>query len=391
MDPRSLFPVFDRFTYLEWASVGPAPTTSVDSISKFASGVSSMSLEASFSEYVFNAEQKSRELLARLINSKPDEISFTGSSTTEGVQTFLNSLNPGKGSNIVSTDLEFPLMATELQKWKERKVEIRVWKHRSGSFSHEDLESLVDDDTAAVCLSSVIWVNGFRFDLKEVAKIAHEREAFVLADSIQHAGAVNLDVADSGVDAVSGGAHKWLMSPFGTGFLYISSRITDRLQRVSYGYGNMETPASGWEEYWIDRQKVIFSDYRFSNDFRKYQYGGMKNYAGLIGLSESLKILESVPQDERDSRILSLRRTFLETLETHGYFLVSPVDEEHSSGIVTFTTGSLDADRRLHARLLESGIRVSLRGAGGIGGIRVAFNFLNNEEDIAKLVSMLER
>lgn len=389
MGIRELFPVFSRLRYLDWASIGPLPTSAAESASEFLGLATEMSFDPSFRSYVNDKEQEARGRLAELINAKPEEISFTGTSTTEGVQIFFRSLNPARGSNIVTTDLEFPLMATELSGWNQNGVQTRIWKNRMGTYHLEDLEKIVDRNTACVAISSVNWVNGFRLDLKGITEIAHERGALVLVDSIQHAGNVSLDVTESGVDAVSGGAHKWLLSPMGTGFLFVSRKVSGDLKRVNFGYGNVEEPPGGWDLFYEDRGKQIFRDYSFANDQRKFQYGAMKNHIGITALNESLKIILGIEQKKRDAITFRLRKQLLGGLEELNLSILSPVRESDSSGIVTFTTGSVDKDRNIHRKLLEENFRLSLRGASGIGGIRVSINFLNDASDIDHLVRIM--
>ncbi len=389
MGIRELFPVFSRLRYLDWASIGPIPTSAAESASEFLRLATEMRFDPSFRSYVNDKEQETRGRLSKLINAKPEEISFTGTSTTEGVQIFFRSLNPAKGSNIVTTDLEFPLMATELSGWNQNGVQTRIWKNRIGSYHLEDLEKIVDRNTACVAISSVNWVNGFRLDLKGIADIAHERGALVLVDSIQHAGNVSLDVTESGVDAVSGGAHKWLLSPMGTGFLFVSRNVSSDLRRVNFGYGNVEEPSGGWDLFYEDREKQIFRDYSFANDHRRFQYGAMKNHIGITTLNESLKIILGIEERERDAIAFRLRKQLLEWLTELNLRILSPVRESDSSGIVTFTTGSIGKDRSIHRKLLEENFRLSLRGAAGIGGMRVSVNFLNDASDIDHLVQRL--
>ncbi len=386
MDHRDIFPALSRRTYLNWASVGTPPVTAVSAVSEFMNRMSSMDFNPDFPTFVEKAETETRQNLARLISSDASELSFTGSSTTEGVQIFMQSLNPRKGSNLITTDLDFPLMFTELQKWRNNGVETRIWKNRSGGFNAEDLAKLVDDDTAAIAISSVNWVTGFRVDLAEVSRVAHEHGALLLVDSIQHVGSVEIDVKREGVDALSGGAHKWLLTPTGIGFLFVNKRAAHRLERANYGYENIVVPEGGWQSFWERRDKNLLADYRFEDDFRKFQYGGMKNHGGQIALNEALKVILSLDQQERDSIVSKLRETLTQSISELGFKLLSPFDDRHASGIFTFSSGSEETDRSLHRFLISRGIMVSLRGSAGIGGVRVSVNFLNDDSDVEKLI-----
>ncbi len=52
------------------------------------------------------------------------------------------------------------------------------------------------------------------------------RGVFLIVDAVQQIGAIPLDVTKTPVDAIACGGHKWLMAPFGCGFLYLEPRIS---------------------------------------------------------------------------------------------------------------------------------------------------------------------
>jgi selenocysteine lyase/cysteine desulfurase len=65
--------------------------------------------------------------------------------------------------------------------------------------------------------------------------MAHEEGASVVIDAAQSVGAERMDVNDWGADYVAAPAHKWLLGPWGVGFLYVAEDAPVEAQtRVGY-------------------------------------------------------------------------------------------------------------------------------------------------------------
>ncbi len=67
----------------------------------------------------------------------------------------------------------------------------------------------------------------------------------VLLDGAQGVGAVAVDVHALGCDAYAGAGQKWLCGPDGTGMLYVSPGLRERLAVSRRGYANLADPDAG--------------------------------------------------------------------------------------------------------------------------------------------------
>ena len=67
----------------------------------------------------------------------------------------------------------------------------------------------------------------------------------VLLDGAQGAGAVPVDVAALGCDAYAAAGQKWLCGPEGTGLLYVSAALRERMRPPAPGYVNLASRALG--------------------------------------------------------------------------------------------------------------------------------------------------
>ena len=103
-----------------------------------------------------------------------------------------------------------------------------------------ELASAVGPKTKLVACSHVGWVSGSVAPV-ELAEV----EVPVLLDGAQGVGAVPVDVRALGCDAYAGAGQKWMCGSDGTGMLYVSAELRERLAVTRRGYGNLAEPNAG--------------------------------------------------------------------------------------------------------------------------------------------------
>ena len=114
-----------------------------------------------------------------------------------------------------------------------------------------------------VAISSVQWSNGFRCDLEALSRLCRERGIFLIVDAVQQIGAIPLDVQKTPVDAIACGGHKWLMAPFGCGFLYLSKEFRAKVKPPIAGYLSVAEPEGGWGKYFQTPSATPVRQYEF--------------------------------------------------------------------------------------------------------------------------------
>src|SRR5688500_2495225 len=133
-----------------------------------------------------------------MFGSGDDEIAFL-SSTTEGENIVVNSLDFKAGDNVVYDDLVYPSTPVIYQRLAEtRGVEIRVVKSRNGAAPVEAFKKLVDGRTRLI---SVAWINnnsGYRHDMKALAALAHSHGAYLYSDAVPFIGTGTVDLLAAG-------------------------------------------------------------------------------------------------------------------------------------------------------------------------------------------------
>ena len=91
-------------------------------------------------------------------------------------------------------------------------------------------------------------------ELKEVAKVAHDRDAIVLVDAVSYLGAHPLDVDSMDLDAVASASQKALMAPPGLSFVAWNDRAAEKMKKVSKKsvYWDLES----YEKFYIEKQET---------------------------------------------------------------------------------------------------------------------------------------
>jgi selenocysteine lyase/cysteine desulfurase len=390
---RQLFPALTEKTFLDAACVSLAPRTATDAIQAFLERALLCPEPSSTEHHIVMDELRAqaRPEAARLINAHEDEIALV-ESTTHGLSLAANAIPLERGDRVLLSDLEFLEVAVPwLQKKREVGVEIDLVPNRNGRVHADDIADRMGPRTKVLAISSVQWSNGFRCDLNALGTLCRERQVWLVVDAIQHLGTVPLDVKATPVDFLACGGHKWLNAPFGAGLLYVRRGAMERLRPPLAGYLSLTTPEGGWGQYFQTPTISPLYDYRFVEEAHRYELGGTANYPGAVGLRASLRMINELGAERRAQRIYELTERLIQGLTGLGVEIVTPVEPEHRSGIVTFSVGSAEQNIALMDYLLDHKVLVSVRYTSLVGGVRVSCHFYNDLNDLDRLLELTKK
>ena len=364
-------PTLKELTFLNHASTGPLHGRTSKAMHEYLD----FWKKFDFTE-AKNKKEESRALFAKLTNAKKEEITFT-SDVTQGTNIALNVMNYDKNSNIVCYWNDYVSQvysALFLQKTKG--VEYRTVQDRNGSILPEDFAEKIDKNTRIVLISHVQWLNGFKADVKEIAKIAHENGAKIVVDTIQSTGVMKNDVRDWDVDFLTCGVAKWLLGPNQTGFFFMKEELVDEYYPPFAGYqgtdyGNIEAP------YW-DVNKLEFLP--TIDKFSISNTGNMMYHVAYAGM----KIIDDYGIENVEKRILDLTDYLIEKFEEiPDKTFLTPLEKNFRSGIINV---KLNNSIELAQKLSTRKIVVSSR----YGGLRISPHFYNSQEDIDILIKEMK-
>ncbi len=372
---REEMPVTKKWAYLDHAAVAPMPKPTREAIRQLidevaAEGDTIWPMWAARNEEV-------RATAAKMINASTNEIAFIPN-TSAGIGLVAEGIAFRPGDNVVTLANEFPSNQYPWMNCADRGVETRALPVDNGVVDLNRIADACDERTRLVSISWVGYASGYRIDVKQAARMAHDQGAYLFLDAIQGLGVYPLDVKDSQVDFLAADGHKWMLGPEGAGLLYVRQERLSELRPLLVGWNSVK--ARG------DYRQV---KYEVREDAARYE-GGSPNMMGIHGLGASLDLLTAAGVTANASpvaqRILELVNYAVQQIEACGGQILSPHSEGHQSGIVTVTKPNL-AVERFKKQCFDANVAISARG----GGIRLSPHFYNNEDEIDQFVALLRQ
>ena len=395
---RDDFSVTKKYVYLANAAIAPIPVPIYNKVSEFYREVLNHG-ETSWSQWVGKTEE-TKDLCAKFVGADTkDEIALTHS-TSEGMNIVAHMLSD-KGV-VLSNELEFP--SSNLP-WLSKNVDnIKFVKARDGNkILIKDISEMIDKEqdggvknsnnndadnnnsnnkrTKTIVTSHVQYSTGFRQDLEGLHKLTKRNGLYFVVNSMQSLGALGFNVKDSGVDFMVSSGHKWMLSSFGIGILYIKKKHLRDPENFKPPFFSQ----SG------QKRRENFNnnmDLDISDTAARFEIG-TPHFANIIALNTSIKYISRIGINQIERRILSITDYLIDKLQNLDLEILSPIeDKKYRSGIVVFKSNKrkkpIDIVTELQKR---ERIILSARGKD----IRVSPHFYNNEEDIDRLVAALKR
>jgi kynureninase len=105
------------------------------------------------------------------------------------------------------------------------------------------LESAINEDTALVALSHVVFKSGYLYDMRRITDLAHAKGALVLWDLSHSAGSVPIRLDDWDADLAIGCTYKYLNGgPGAPAFLYVNKNLQEKLTSPIWGWWGQKNP-----------------------------------------------------------------------------------------------------------------------------------------------------
>jgi selenocysteine lyase/cysteine desulfurase len=359
---RSEFPLTEHTAYLNSAAAGPLPRPVMEAAAGFYREMMEEA-DARWDEWLERREIIRRRI-AEFINAEPDEIAFT-TNTSSGMNLIVDALE-GHGE-VISCDLEFPVSTIT---WMHRGMRVHLVKTVDGELHVEDVLRAMNDETSVICLSHVQYSNGFRIDLEELGR-SKNGHALVINAS-QSAGAFEIDVKRMQIDALCATGHKWMLSAYGSGFVYLSRKVLNETRARTIGWLSVEDPF-----------EMRNHEFKVYPDAAARAELGCPHFAGIFALGAAVDYLMRIGVREIRERVLALNRYLTGRLSEEDFSVLSPLRDERMRSGETL----LEAERPKHtvSHLAHRNVAVTEKPQG----IRISTHFFNNEADIERLISAL--
>ena len=374
---RTDFPRARTAAYFDNASSHPLSVGSAAALHRYIDWVTNEVGEPWWPSWAAPRDE-SKNLFARLINARPEEIAFARS-TVEAESNLLNGMREHlSGGNVVTNDLHYAAALYNYKMRQQEGLDVRVVKHRDWQIDLRDMERAVDRNTRLISISLVSNVNGYLSDAQALSDLAHAHGAYLYVDIIQAAGAVPIDVNAMGIDLAACSTFKWLMGVKGFGFLYVRADLQGTVVKPTQHSGGVRLNYAPW----VEEADPAVVDISFTPRPGPACYEvSYPSYEGAVCAQESLRYIHRLGVHNIRNHVRTLTDRLQEELPAMGYPSITPKGNE--SPILAFVT---EDPATTMTRLRNAGVHVAMRHGNKM---RISPSVFNNQEDVDRLLESL--
>jgi selenocysteine lyase/cysteine desulfurase len=374
-DYRKEFADFGETTYLNCAYQGVFPLTAVARAHE-AVELKCHPERIDPGEY-FDLPQRVRDHLAGIIGSGENEIALT-CGASHGIGIVASGLQLRPGDEVIVAGSNFP---SNLFTWLHMRrfgVRVSILKNEAGPLSVDDVARAFTSNTKLLALDWVDYSTGRRIDLVALGELARRAGALFVVDGTQGVGALELNVRDLPVDALAVAAYKWLLGPYGTGFVYVRDELLNRLELKVVNWLSVD----GADDF----DALPKEDFMLPGSARIFDVPETANFLNLSALEASLEFVRGVGAATVARYCGDLLDFAEEGLKSRGYHLSDTGRRKFPSPILSFQCESDEATDKLYEKLKAHHVEVSLRHHR----VRISPYLYNNKEDIERLLEVGE-
>ncbi len=251
--------------------------------------------DSMFAYKTLKAIDKSRNIVAKLLNVTPNEIIFT-SGATESLNLIAHGLldfvKPGE--EII---LSYDEHTSNLLPWKEMcdlKNTKLVYVSSNAFPNEEDFIKKITKKTKIITFCNISNILGYELDFSYIAKKAKaiNPNITVVVDATQAIPHVKYDLSNTDIDFLVFSGHK-MTGPTGIGVCYINKKWAQKIKPLKFGGGmNAIVDENG---------------FTYATIPDKFE-GGTSNVAGIIGLGETINYLNKIGWDNIHKHELELKQ-----------------------------------------------------------------------------------
>jgi cysteine desulfurase/selenocysteine lyase len=370
---RSLFPFTENFIYLDSAHYTPYPKNIVEKLNEFLCKFSTEYLNLSL--YQLQLAEDARRSAANLVNADAEDIILT-SNTTHGINIFVNGINLAPGDNNVAVlDSEFPAVVYPwLNQERLGRVKLLLIPSENGYANEAIIKRILLEHNVRIFSISYVQFLGYRYNIKSISDFCKKNKILLVVDAIQAAGICPIDVEGMGVDYFCAGNQKWLMSPAGAGFAYISKEYQQYVNPTYVSTANINYDFENFLDYKLD----------FKTGGQAYE-NSTWNLLGILGMKEVMDFFMRLGVENIFNHIIEIQDQFMNRLDKGKYIIKSDLSPEHRSNILLFSHADQGRNKEIQKSLESKHIFIALRE----GFLRLSPHIYNNYEDVETLASEL--
>ena len=369
---RSEFPILDTCTYLVSHSLGAMPRRTRTYLEKFADEWGDRGVRAWYEGW-WTIGADTGNLLAPILGVAKNTITMHQNATVaQSIVASCFSFD-GPRNKIVMQDLDFPTNHYLFEGLRRYGADVQYVKSPDSMKAPIDrLVDAIDERTALVPISLVLFRSSCLQDVQPVVEKAHRVGARVVLDVYQAAGSVPMSLEKLGVDFAVGGSVKWLCGGPGAGYLYVRPDLVNDLQPSVVGWAAHAEPF-GFETGGI----------RYADGIERFQ-SGTPNVPSLYSARAGYEIVGEIGVPAIRERSLHLTRKLIDAAGARGWRVNTPQPDSERGGTVVLDVpnGAAVTDELLRRQVI-----VDHRPNAGI---RIAPHFYTTDEEIDAAIATID-
>jgi cysteine desulfurase / selenocysteine lyase len=370
------FPI-DDVTYLNFAAHAAIPRVALNAVQS--SVAAKMRPHIVDDRSFFSVAASLRQTLATLIGANPDEVALT-SGAGAGLAAIAYALKWSAGDEVIIARGEFPVQYATWKPMEAREgIKVRIAVPQGQFIQSDDLVAALTPSTRVVSVSHVRFDDGSMLDVSSLAAACKRNGTLLVLDVSQSCGAIPMNVRSLGADFIVCAGYKYLLSPWGTGFLWTRKENLDSLRPGPYNWLSQGVESFARLNYVNPEPAPSLSRWDSAEAASIYNFN-------LTVMEASAKfVLDAGPALIRDHNQALIEHFFQRLPE--GYRLASPRQASQRGVFGCFEVGSRAGTESLYQTLRDEGFVVALRE----GKIRVAPHLLNSMQDMDRLLVVMAK
>lgn len=368
------FPIEDA-TYLNFAAHAAIPRVALNAVQASVAAKRRPHLVDDRSFFFVAANL--RQTLATLIGASQDDIALT-TGAGAGLATIAYALKWSAGDEVIIAGGEFPAHYATWKPMEAREgIKVQITHPQDQFIQSGDLIAAMTPRTRVISVSHVRFDDGSILDASSLAAACKRNGTLLVLDVSQSCGAIPMDVSSLGADFIVCAGYKYLLSPWGTGFLWAKPENADLLRPGPYNWLSQDVETFARLNYVDPRPARTLSRWDAAEASSIY------NFNLTIMEASARFVLNATPALIHDHN-QTLIDYFFERLPD-GYRLASPRQASHRGVFGCIEVGSRSDTESLYQTLRGERFVVALRE----GKIRVAPHLLNSTQDMDRLLASL--
>src|SRR6266540_1251976 len=356
------FPWTADTVYLNNASIGPIPERARRALDEFTAKRTAPHL------------LPDRELFAGLAAARLEIALATN--TSFGLHLAARALPLEPGAIVLLSDKEFPANVYPWLLLKKQGITVEVARCGPEGWPDEEhlLERLRDPRVRVLAVSFVQFSNGYRADLKKLGAACRANGTYLVVDGIQGVGNSVLDVQETPVDILACGGQKWLLSPWGSGFVYVRKELVAKLEPTITGWMAFE----GTDDF----SRLTEYNPTFRSDARRFEMITLP-YQDFVGMTQSLALLLEIGVRDIAEVTRATHEPIVKWAQQNGVRITSPTENGHRSAILCVAPPK---PVEAYHGMKRARVVCSLRE----GAIRLSPHCYNTVEEMEKVIEVLD-